>query len=236
MTGTPQRGGGTLVTPAARVLVRRLGEPVALLLGRLGLSPNGLTLLGFAITLVAAALAGAQLWLAAGIVGLLGGVFDLFDGSLARATGRVSRIGAFLDSVFDRWGEAVMYLGIVIGSVRAGFGQGAALAAFAMGSAFLVSYTRAKAEGLGFTRGTGMAEVGLAPREVRLIILALGLVVSGLAGGVETAVGGGRPGYGLTDGQLWLTLALGAIGILSTITTIQRIIHVMGQTVDTDGK
>ncbi len=236
MTGAPRSGGGSLVTPAARVLVRRLGEPVALLLGRLGLSPNGLTLLGFGITLVAAVLAGVQLWLAAGIVGLLGGVFDLFDGALARATGRVSRIGAFLDSVFDRWGEAVLYLGIVVGSVAAGFGLGTGLAAFAMGSAFLVSYTRAKAEGLGFTAGSGMAEVGLAPREVRLVILAIGLSAAGLTGGVEATIAGGRPGYGLTDGQLWLALALGAIGALSTITTIQRIIHVMRQTVGSDGK
>ena len=129
-----------------------------------------------------------------------------------------------------------MYLGIVVGSVAAGFGLGAGLAAFAMGSAFLVSYTRAKAEGLGFTAGSGMAEVGLAPREVRLVILAIGLSAAGLTGGVEATVGGGRPGYGLTDGQLWLALALGAIGALSTITTIQRIIHVMRQTVGSDGK
>ena len=236
MTGAPRPGGGSLVTPAARIWVRRLGEPIALLLGRLGLSPNGLTLLGFAITLVAAALAGAQLWLPAGIVGLLGGVFDLFDGALARATGRVSRIGAFLDSVFDRSGEAAFYIGIMIGCNLAGFALGATLSAVAMGAAFMVSYTRAKAEGLGFTKGNGMAEVGLAPREVRLVILAVGLVAAGLAGGVEAAVGRGRPGYGLTDGQLWLALALGAIGGLSTITTIQRIIHVMRQTVGSDGK
>ena len=72
-----------------------------------------------------------------------------------------------------------------------GFGLGAGLAAFALASAFLVSYTRAKSEGLGFTQGTGMAEVGLAPREIRLVILSAGLILAGLAGGVGPTLSGG---------------------------------------------
>lgn len=228
MTGVRRSSGGSLVSPETRTRVKRLGEPAALLLGRLGFTPNGLTLLGFGISIVAAVLAGAQLWLAAGVVGFVGGVFDLFDGTLARATGRVSKVGAFMDSVFDRWGEAVVYVGIVVGCVDAGFGLGAGLAAFAMGSAFLVSYTRAKAEGLGFSAGTGMAEVGLAPREIRLVILTLGLVLAGeLGGGV---------GPTLSGGSTWLALALGLIGVLGTITTIQRIIHVRQQAAASGGK
>ncbi len=132
-----------------------------------------------------------------------------------------------MDSVFDRWGEGITYVGIVVGCVNAGFGLGAGLAAFAMASAFLVSYTRAKSEGLGFTKGTGMAEVGLAPREIRLVILSAGLVIAGLTGGV---------GPTLSGGALWLALALGAIGVLATITVIQRIIHVRQQAVASDGK
>ena len=85
--------------------------------------------------------------------------------------GTTSKLGAFMDSTFDRWGEAVVYLGIVIGCTRADFEVGAWLAAAAMGSAFMVSYARARAESLGFAPGKGMAAVGLAPREVRVAIL-----------------------------------------------------------------
>lgn len=209
-------GGASLVSPETRARVRLLGEPVALFLGRLGLTPNGLTLVGFGITLVAAVLAAAGFWLAAGVVVLAGGVFDLFDGTLARATGRASAFGAFLDSVFDRWGEGLTYLGIVIGAGRAGFELGAGLAAWAMLAAFQVSYTRSKAEGLGFVQGTGMAAVGLAPREVRLVVLTVGLVFAGI-GGVEPSFSGGSVALGL---------ALGLLGLLATITAIQRMLHV----------
>ena len=114
----------------------------------------------------------------------VGSAFDMFDGAVARVTGTTSKLGAFMDSTFDRWGEAVVYLGIVIGCTRAGFELGAWLAAAAMGSAFMVSYARARAESLGFAPGKGMAAVGLAPREVRVVILGIGLVGAGLFGGV----------------------------------------------------
>ena len=227
MSGGRTTGGGSLISSETRTRVRKLGEPIALFFGRLGLTPNGLTLIGFGITIIAALLAGVQLWLAAGIVVIVGGVFDMFDGTLARATGSVSKVGAFMDSVFDRWGEGITYIGIVVGCVNAGFGLGAGLAAFAMASAFLVSYTRAKSEGLGFTQGTGMAEVGLAPREIRLVVLSAGLVLAGLAGGV---------GPNLSGGSLWLAIALAAIGVLATITVIQRIVHVRQQAAASGGK
>ncbi len=187
-------------------------------------------MIGFLITCVGAALAAAGLWLLAGIVVFLGGTFDLFDGALARATGRTSRIGAFLDSIFDRWGESVVYIGIVIGCLNAAFAPGAGLAAVAMSEAFLVSYARARAESLGLSTGRGMAAVGLAPREVRLVILSLGLLISGLLGGIQAA------GTNQTNGATALAVALGAIAILATITVIQRIIHVTKQAATTDGK
>ena len=108
----------------------------------------------------------------------VGGVFDMFDGTLARATGQASRLGAFLDSVFDRWGEAIVYLGIVRGrGPRWPPARRRCSRRPRMGAAFMVSYTRAKSEGLGFTPGTGMAAVGLMPREVRLVILSIGLIL-----------------------------------------------------------
>ena len=78
------------------------------------------------------------------------GIFDLFDGALARATGRATKLGAFLDSTFDRAGEAIVYVGIAAGRLAFGFGAGAFLAAAALAAAFMVSYARAKAESLGF--------------------------------------------------------------------------------------
>ena len=228
---------GSLVSGDLRSRVRSLAEPVARGFGRLGLTPNHLTLFGFGIAILAAGVAAAQSWLAAGILVLVGGAFDLLDGALARATGRVNRLGAFLDSVFDRWGEGVLYVGIAYGCAVAGFVEGSVLATAALASAVMVSYARAKSEGLGFTPGTGMANVGLAPREIRIAILTIGLVLTGLGGGVapSTPIGclentGGCPQ--LADphyGAPALGLTLGIIAILSTITTIQRILHVHRQ-------
>ncbi len=162
---------GSIVSPELRARVRGVATPIAVGFGRLGLTPNHLTLIGFGIAVVAAAAAWQESWLAAGVLVLVGAVFDLFDGALARATGRTSRLGAFMDSVADRAGEAVVYVGIVAGCLAAGFNLGAILAAAAMAAAFMVSYVRAKSESLGFTSGTGMAAIGLAPREMRIVLL-----------------------------------------------------------------
>ena len=222
---------GSIVTPELRQRVRGLATPIAVGFGRLGLTPNHLTLIGFGIAIVAAVAGGMQSWLAAGVLLIVGGVFDLFDGALARATGKASKIGAFMDSVFDRAGEGVVYVGIAAGCVAAGFNLGAILAAAAMAAAFMVSYIRAKSESLGFTPGSGMAAVGLAPREVRIIILTIGLLGAGALGGIQSfgcgiilcadPVGG--------DGRPVLAGALGLITVLATITAIQRIVHVIRQ-------
>jgi len=204
--------------------VKRVGEPIALFFGRLGLTPDGLTLIGFAITTVGAVLLGLQLWVVGGLVVFAGGVFDMFDGTLARATGQVSKLGAFMDSVFDRWGEALVYVGLVAGLAASGWDHGPFLAAAAMGSAFLVSYARAKSEGLGFSAGTGMAAVGVMPREIRLVILCGGLVLGGLLGTGVAAAGAATP-----NGILVIEGALAIIAIGATITVIQRVLHTRAQ-------
>jgi CDP-diacylglycerol--glycerol-3-phosphate 3-phosphatidyltransferase len=193
----------SFVSPAFRARVRGWAVPVATGFGRLGLTPNHLTIIGFLGTTVAAAAAGLGHWVPAGILVLAFGIFDLFDGALARATGRATAFGAFLDSTLDRTGENLVYAGIVIGSVSIAFGPGAALAAAAMVFASVVTYTRAKAELSGVD-----GEVGFAPREVRLAVLGGGLILGGL---VDITI---------------LALALGAIAILSAITVLQRIVHV----------
>jgi phosphatidylglycerophosphate synthase len=197
----------------ARDRIKGIFEPIALFMGRLGLTPDALTLIGFAITVSGALLIATGRWTLGGVVVFIGGVFDMFDGTLARATGTTSRLGAFLDSVFDRWGEAIVYLGIVAGAVLAGHQRVPILAAAAMGAAFMVSYTRAKSEGLGFTPGRGMAAVGLMPREVRLVIVSIGLI--------------------LTDPPdiKAIEYALIIIAVGATITTLQRILHVRAQAI-----
>jgi phosphatidylglycerophosphate synthase len=229
-----------VVSPALRQRVRDLATPVARGLGRLGLTPNALTVIGFLGTSIAAWAAASQLWLLAGVLVLVFGIFDLFDGTLARATGRVTKFGAFLDSTFDRAGEAIVYVGIAAGCLAAGFDLGAILAASAMAAAFMVSYTRAKAESLGFASGSGLANIGLAPREVRLAILALALIVAGALiqdGGLvvdcsiipqDTLTDCLGDGFPLTAARV-LAFGLGTITILATITTLQRILHVRAQ-------
>jgi CDP-diacylglycerol---glycerol-3-phosphate 3-phosphatidyltransferase len=221
---------GSLVSPATRQRVRDLATPIATGLGRLGLTPNALTIIGFVGTCVAAFAAANQAWLVAGLLVLAFGIFDLFDGTLARATGRASRLGAFLDSTFDRAGEGIVYIGIAAGSVAGGFQLGAILAAAAMTASFMVSYTRAKAESLGFASGTGMSNVGLAPREIRIVILAIGLLGAAILGDRLM-----NPTFA-PDGMLQaappafaLAASLAAITVLATLTTIQRIVHVLDQ-------
>ena len=227
---------GSLVSAGTRARVRGLMLPIALGLGRLGLTPNALTAIGFAIACVAAVAAAEQAWLAAGLLVIFGALFDLFDGALARATGKVSKLGAFLDSTFDRWGEGVVYVGIAIGCLAEDFALGAVLASAAMASAVMVSYTRAKAESLGFSAGTGMANIGLAPREVRIVVLTAGLILTGIQGTanpllvLESITLPGAIEVVLPwAGQIWLAWALGLIAVLATITTIQRIVHTIKQ-------
>jgi phosphatidylglycerophosphate synthase len=188
----------------------RIEAPVARVFMKTGLTPNALTVIGFGIAILGAVLAGLQIWIPAGLVVGFGAAFDLFDGALARATNTQSKLGAFMDSVFDRMGEAVVYVGIVVGLLRIGQLDGASIAAAAMGAAFMVSYSRAKSESLGFSSGTGIANVGLAPREVRSVILVIGLVAAAID--IRFLVG-----------------VLALIAILATITTLQRILFVYRQ-------
>jgi CDP-diacylglycerol--glycerol-3-phosphate 3-phosphatidyltransferase len=219
---------GSFVSASARDRVRGLANPVALALGRLGLTPNALTVLGFLGTGVAALAAALQLWLVAGVLVLAFGIFDLFDGALARATGRASKFGAFLDSTLDRTGENLVYAGVVIGAAWLHAYPVAFLAALALAFASVVTYARAKAEAIGVK-----GDVGVAPRPERLVLLALGLIGAGLLGGVQPVELFGRnEGLGASvdaTGTLVLSGALGVIAVLSAITVLQRILAVRHQ-------
>jgi CDP-diacylglycerol--glycerol-3-phosphate 3-phosphatidyltransferase len=201
------------ISNESRGRIKRIFEPIALGMGRLGLTPNALTLIGFAITAAGAVLVGVQAWIVGGIVVFVGGVFDMFDGTLARATGQSSKFGAFMDSTFDKAGEILVFLGCLYALANSNVGSVPVLvAAAAMGAAIMVSYTRAKSDALGYSSGMGLAAVGVMPREIRLVIISLGIVLTGTSIGISS-----------------LEFALGVILVGSVITVIQRILHVRGQ-------
>jgi CDP-diacylglycerol--glycerol-3-phosphate 3-phosphatidyltransferase len=214
-------GDQSLVSNATRNRLRELAVPFATALGRLGLTPNALTVIGFLGTCAAAVAAGLQEWLLAGVLVIAFGIFDMFDGALARATGKASQFGAFLDSTLDRTGENLVLAGIAFGTAQAGYPELAGLAAVAIAMASVVTYARAKAEALGI-RG----DVGVAPRPERLVILAIGLGLAGLLPWTATSANT-VPAW--THGSIWLGVALGLIAALSAITVLQRILVIRSQ-------
>ena len=158
-------------------VLRYVELPGARFLRALGFTANAVTLLGFGLCVVAAYLVGSGWLLAGGIVFLLGGALDLMDGALARLTGTVSPFGALLDSMFDRLGEAALFVGLAVYSLREDFSDGYQLFFITVVLAALifsqgVSYLRARGEGLGaFTRA------GLMTRTERVVLLGVGLLV-----------------------------------------------------------
>lgn len=138
---------------------------------RLGVSPNAMTVCAFALSLIAAALIveGRYLW--AFIPFALGSLLDALDGSVARALGRATQFGSFLDSSLDRYSD-----GVVLGGFLMAFSTlpARAVALAALLGSFLVSYSRAKGESLGLK----MEGIGIGERAERLILVALALLFS----------------------------------------------------------
>ena len=206
------------ISNESRGRIKKIFEPIALGMGRIGLTPNGLTLIGFAITAVGALLVGVQAWVIGGLVIFVGGVFDMFDGTLARATGQASKLGAFMDSTFDKAGEILVFIGCIGALANTSVGAvPIVVAAAAMGASIMVSYTRAKSDALGYSSGMGLAAVGIMPREIRLVIISLGIVLTGTSIGTSA-----------------IEFALGVILVGAVITVIQRILHVRSQAKSAD--
>lgn len=162
---------------ARALLLRYVEGPGARALKSLGLSPNAVTILGFLIVVISAVLVGFGHLRIGGAVFLAGGAMDLFDGALARLSQRVTLFGALLDSLFDRLGEAALYLGLAVYGVRIDPDSRnlvvyMALLILALSSSQGVSYLRARGESLGIdTRG------GLLTRPERVAILSAGLLL-----------------------------------------------------------
>lgn len=159
----------SLLADRVRGRIHRIGEAV----GRTGLSPNALTVIGFLLNLgVATVIASGNLQLA-GVLALLAGGFDMLDGAVARATQRVTRFGGFLDSTLDRYSEAVLFGGLLLHTLWAGYGDTAVVLCYAtiVGS-LMVSYARARAEAAGIS-----LTAGLFARPERVVTLAVFLLL-----------------------------------------------------------
>ena len=176
-------------------------RPVARLLARLGLTPNLVTLIGLAIAGAGAYTIAVGQWWVGGLIVLFAGVFDLFDGALARATGKESDFGALLDSTIDRVSEAVVLLGLLAFYLSADDDLGSILVYVALVGSIMVSYMRARSEGLGID-----CKVGVMTRPERVAAVGIGLIV----------------GHWL---PVVVLVVLGAIGVLTTVTAIHRLIH-----------
>ena len=158
-------------------VLRYLELPGAKVFRALKFTPNGITILGFLITVLSAYLVGSGWLLAGGIVFLFAGGLDLMDGGLARLTGKASPFGALLDSVFDRLSEASLFVGIAVYALRDDISDDRKILfitvlllalIFSQG----VSYLRARGEGLGvFTKA------GLMTRPERVLLLGIGLII-----------------------------------------------------------
>nr|MDQ5811320.1 CDP-alcohol phosphatidyltransferase family protein [Actinomycetota bacterium] len=158
---------------------RQLLHPLVRLLSALKVRPDTLTILGWTLSVASAVLFGLGYVRLAGVVMLLGGLFDALDGAVARESNRMSSFGAFLDSTLDRLSESIIFVGIVFYYATSDLPYGALLAGGAMVFSLLTSYARARAEGLGIE-----CEVGLLERAGRVVILSIfsmvGLLTVGL--------------------------------------------------------
>jgi len=208
VSDTWKERGRSLFTPLARELARR------------GVKPDHLSIAGLCISLVAAMLLGRGAFLGAAVVLLLASVFDMLDGDVARERGAVSRFGAFLDSTLDRVSEGALYAGLAYfyftrtrtatvwmrgmfeGSAEWGDADGPTLGVLALAVlilSFLVSYARARAEGLGLE-----CKVGIMERPERVLTLGAGALL----------------------GHRFMPGALGILFVLTLVTVLQRVYHV----------
>ena len=196
-------------TDWARRIFRGVLEPTAAALVRLGLHPNAMTLAGLAGNAAGAlALAYGQMTLG-GVLILLAGPLDALDGTMARQLGQPTRFGGFVDSITDRWSEMLIFLGLLYWYLQRGDTLACVLVFAATMGSVMVSYTKARAEALGFD-----CNVGLLTRMERYLVLAPALLFN----------------------QPWVALWL--MAVLANVTALQRAWHVRGQALrrSTDGK
>lgn len=190
-----------------RPALGRVLTPIGRAVARTGVSPNAITIVGTAGVVAGALLLyprGELFWGTLVITAFV--LFDMLDGAVARVTGRISRWGAFLDSALDRVADAAIFAGLAVWLVHDDQRGLAWVALFCLAAGAVVSYAKARAEGLGYR-----CDVGIAERSERLLV---GLVAAGLDGiGVPYVLAAG----------LW------ALAVLSAVTVVQRFAEVRRQ-------
>ena len=183
---------------------RKVLEPIARVLANLGITPNHVTVVGLLLMAASGVFLAYGRFLGAALTLLAGGLCDMLDGAVARATGLSSPFGAFFDSTADRFAEMFFFAGLIVYFTGAEHSVLYALLTFlAAGGSFLVSYTRARSEGLGIA-----CQVGLMERPERMVLLLIAAFFG--AAGLKVA--------------LWILVPL------VMWTALQRVHHVLGAT------
>ena len=193
-------------------LTRTIGNVFGWVLTRLvrlltlsGVHPNVLTLIGLVVNGVAAWILASGEFLYAGLVILCGAVFDLTDGAVARSANKVTRFGAFLDSVMDRYSDLILLTGLLVHYARIDRFSYIVLTAVVMIGSVLVSYSRARSENL-----IASCKVGFLERPERIVLLIIGTLFDRMAA------------------VLWV------MAFLSNLTVVQRIVHTWNQSREAD--
>lgn len=187
-------------TDQLRRIFKGILDPTGAFLNRIGLTPNAITLLGLAGTTVGAYILSQGNMILGGIVLLISVLVDALDGTMARLRGEPSDFGGFVDSVSDRYAEFITFGGLLYFFLTQADYPGVVATFLATAGSVLVSYVKARAEGLGFT-----AKVGLLTRVERYIVLIPLLIFD----------------------QPFIAVVL--IAVLGNFTALQRILHVRAQ-------
>jgi len=209
-------------------IVYRVIQPLIGLLARAGVTPNAITMVGFLINIVAAAV---FIWGAneargdlrvvgwGGAIILLGGLFDMIDGRLARVSGQESQYGALFDSVLDRYSELVMFLGICYYLVAQHYFWSSLFAFIAMIGSLMVSYVRARAEGLGVE-----CKEGLMQRPERILTISISAILCGILRDYAGLFKYTIPGFDfpLFESITIFTFPIFIMAILTNLTAIKR--------------
>lgn len=212
-------------------LVYQVIHPFIALLVKIGVTPNTITLIGFLLNIVVAYIfieGGNQSILDLSYVGwggamiLFAGLFDMIDGRLARVSNQSSSFGAFFDSVLDRYSEMVMFLGICYFLVAQGFIWSALAAFLALIGSVMVSYIRARAEGLGISCSDGLMQ-----RPERILLIGVSAL---LCGAITEWYGTFHYSISAQNAFVWenvsiFTIPLFVLAILANYTAWQRLQH-----------
>lgn len=171
-------------------------KPLEPLARKVKFNPNAITVAGFSVTVLGAVITAKILWLGGLVIGI-GSLLDMFDGVVARTQGLESKFGAFLDSVLDRYADGLIFIGLAWYLGARNDYTGVLLCLGTWIGAFVISYTKARAEGLGIKCETGIME-----RPERIVLIVFGALTG------------------------WIVQVLWIMFFLSHVTAFQRVYHV----------